>query len=437
MLPSSDSLFSSEQEFDPSDATTSLSLLPSCAAVFSLRGASGEPYLNRASDLRRRVSRLLLPAPAQSKRLQLAALVRKIAWVETASEFTAQWLLYRASLEAFGARASQRLHLRHPYFLRMGMRNRFPRLWVTNSITPSAAADLFGPLASRSTADRYAEQVLDLFLLRRCFPDLLPDPAFPGCIYSEMKKCLAPCYGGCSQARYDEEASAIHAFLSTRGTSLLARIALERDRASEALDFEAAAAAHARYQKVESVTTTVPELTQALAAQFGLLVQPASAVDHVDIYLLQKGVFSGPIGFSVLGMRLPNEASGSSSLFAHPAAYTPLPLGPASAVAANEKSPLQTPDERLRRAITLLASENSAPTKQQICDQQALLARWYFRPQAKRQGELILAAAGEADPQSASLRKALLRSIARVYRSHVEQNAPSLASAPESVTEQK
>jgi hypothetical protein len=34
---------------------------------------------------------------------------------------------------------------------------------------------------------------LDFFKMRRCVDDLNPDPKFPGCIYSEMKMCLAPC----------------------------------------------------------------------------------------------------------------------------------------------------------------------------------------------------------------------------------------------------
>jgi excinuclease ABC subunit C len=421
MLPFSAHLFSEQLEFDPSDPAASLTRLPPRAAVFSLRGATGEPYLNRTSDLRRRVTRLLTPAPAQSKRLQLAALVRKIAWVETASEFSAQWCLYRAALAAFGTRASKRLHLRNPYFVRMGMHNRFPRLWVTNSITSAAASDLFGPFPSRNAADRYTEQVLDLFLLRRCFPDLEPDPEFPGCIYSEMKKCLAPCYGGCSEARYDEEARAVHAFLATRGDSLLTAIAQERDRASEALDFEGAAAAHARYGKVESVTTAVPELAHALATQYGVLVQPSIQPDHVDLYLLHRGIFAGPVQFSVLGMRLPNEQSGSSSLFAHPAALLPVPLGPIDPEGAD----LQTPDERLRKTLEALEAGSAPPSKQELCDHQALLARWYFRPQTKRDGELVLAPPTESTTRLPSLRKTLLRAIARVYRAHVERTAPA------------
>ena len=46
---------------------------------------------------------------------------------------------------------------------------------------------------------------LDFFKMRRCIDDLHPDPAFPGCIYSEMKMCLAPCFKGCTDSDYADE----------------------------------------------------------------------------------------------------------------------------------------------------------------------------------------------------------------------------------------
>jgi excinuclease ABC subunit C len=48
---------------------------------------------------------------------------------------------------------------------------------------------------------------LDFFKMRRCVDDLHPDPAFPGCIYSEMKMCLAPCFKGCSDEESRRSAS--------------------------------------------------------------------------------------------------------------------------------------------------------------------------------------------------------------------------------------
>ena len=147
-------LFQNEIEFDRAEPEITLARLPAAPAVFSLRGEAGEPYLNHTADLRRRVRKLLLPAPAQSRRLHLARLVRRVAWTATASDFGARMLLYRATMAAFGDQGAQRMRLRAPFFLRMGMSNRFPRLWVTNALAASAVADLFGPFPSSHAAER-------------------------------------------------------------------------------------------------------------------------------------------------------------------------------------------------------------------------------------------------------------------------------------------
>ena len=64
--------------------------------------------------------------------------------------------------------------------------------------------------------------------MRRCIEDLRPDPAFPGCIYSEMKMCLAPCFKGCSDEEYAEEVGRVQAYLDTKGESLVREISAAR-----------------------------------------------------------------------------------------------------------------------------------------------------------------------------------------------------------------
>ena len=179
--------------------------------------------------------------PPRTKRLQLAHMVDHIEYSVTGSDFESSLCLYEASLRAFGERAQRRLRLRPPAFLRMSLENPYPRVYATAKISKAAANALFGPFPSRAAAERYADEMLNLFLLRRCTEDLNPDPAFPGCVYSEMKMCLAPCYKGCSDERYQQESADVFAFLSTRGASMLAQLEGERNAASEAMEFERAA----------------------------------------------------------------------------------------------------------------------------------------------------------------------------------------------------
>lgn len=409
--------------------------IPAAPGVFALFGEDtrAEPYISRTPNLRRRIRRLLDARPDQTKRLQLAGRVARIEYALTGSDFEALLRLYEASCHpiaptpasgtpdwaAFGERARKRLHLRPPALLRMTIENAYPRVYVTNRVTKAAMEDLYGPFPSRIVAERFLEDMLDLFKLRRCVDDLNPDPAFPGCVYSEMKKCLAPCFKGCSDERYAEESAAVRSFLRTRGASLVEALRKERDQASELMEFEKAAEAHARLTKAEAVAGEVPDVVRSLAALDGVVVQVAAETERVALFRLAKGSLCGPALFSVEGMRHANEAAGSSSLFAQPlGAMEAVPLEPLAVT-------LATRDELEQRLDAALAELTPEPERRgvkktrsgEIADYLCLFSRWYYRPQAKREGEALFA--GEDGKVSS---KALLRAISRVYQKQATGN---------------
>ncbi len=403
--------------FDPADPRASLGELPEAPGIFALCAAdpAAEPYLSKTPNLRRRLMRFLRGGTAQTRRLQLAHLVDHIEYTVTGSEFESSLCLYDASMRAFGDRAKKRLRLRPPAFLRMSVENRYPRVYATTKLSKTAADALFGPFPSRAAAERYADEMLNLFLLRRCFEELNPDPSFPGCVYSEMKMCLAPCFQGCTDDRYAQESADVFAFLSTRGTSLIGKLEAERNAASEAMEFEQAAAIHQRMQKVQAVAHLVSEAVRPLAQLSGILVQPSAELDHVSLFGLQGGVWTGPAPYSIMGMRLANERSGSSSLFAHPVALEPVPLG-APGIAS--KDVLET---RLEEALGKLEAKRVPWAT--VSDHVALFARWFYRP--KSTGEMVFAGADGEVP-----RKPLVRAISRVAAKAVSANPDELTNPP-------
>jgi excinuclease ABC subunit C len=240
--------------FEPAQAAEILRSVPELPGVFALRGedANAEPYLTRAADLRRRMTRLLAPPESQSKRLNLRDRVRTIEYTVTGSEFESHLVLYDAAAAIFGAaEARRRLRLHTPFFLRLTMPHAHPRVYSTNRLSRRGLAQTYGPFPSRAAAERYCDAVLDLFRLRRCHEDLEVAPTHPGCAYGEMKKCMAPCNTSCTAEEYAAEARAVEAFFATHGQSMLAAVAVERDKASEEMEFERAAALHEQFQKVK------------------------------------------------------------------------------------------------------------------------------------------------------------------------------------------
>jgi excinuclease ABC subunit C len=434
--------------FDPADAKAALAQLPREAAVFALYGADAkdEPYIGRTPNLRGRLERLLQPSLKHPKRLQLAGRVRRISWQVTGSEFESLLAQFSLLEKIYGAKALERMHLRAPAFVRFLGSNQYPRVVVTHRPSQRECDWAYGPFQSRAAAERYVDEALKLFLLRRCTDDLNPDPAFPGCVYSEMKMCLAPCYKGCSDERYAEESAAVESFFATRGESRLVTLRAQREQAAADLEFETAAAIHAQVQKVEGVRALAAELVRPLNKLRAVILQPAANPGEVAVFLYEHGLLRGPLGFSTIGMRIQNEQSGSTSLFAQPLAVEPMVSDqwsvvsgqgpgvrdqgleeqgqgtrePGATVAGTEgprdsgtktaaKAHRTMLELRLEEVLTALSANQDAPAATVRQGHLALLKRWYYRPEAKRTGEIFF-----PDEEGRWPIRPILRGIGRV-----------------------
>src|SRR6185312_1205355 len=75
---------------------------------------------------------------------------------------------------------------------------------------------------------------------------------------------------------YAAEATAVEAFLNTRGQSLLGKLSAEREQASADLDFERAAEIHAQVQKVKAAVALADELVAPIPKLRAVIVQKAA-----------------------------------------------------------------------------------------------------------------------------------------------------------------
>src|SRR5579872_984505 len=237
-------------EFAPERSAGILAELPAQRAVYLLRGEPGsEPYVAKTADLRRRLEHLLGAQREDGKRLNLRQRCRTIEYSLTGSDFESRFVLYK-TLRAEFPRGSerdyrQRMKLRLAPLIKFNFENPYPRAYVTRRIARlRSTSRYYGPFPSRAAAEKFLNSALDFFKMRRCDFELHPDPSFPGCMYSEMKMCLAPCFKGCSDESYQQECGRVRQFFETRGESLLRETEAERERASQNLEFEAAAALH-------------------------------------------------------------------------------------------------------------------------------------------------------------------------------------------------
>ncbi len=366
--------FEQRVEFLPDSAGEILREVPAGPGVVCLRGhdEAAQPYLTRAADMRRRLRRLLdspdavdeQGRPVLSKRLNLRERVRWIEWTRTGSEFESTVVLYCAARAVFGAvEARRRLRLHAPFVVRMTAAHEHPRVYVTNKLNRKSLAEAYGPFPSRAAAERYCEAVLDLFKLRRCWEDLEVSPEHPGCAYGEMKMCMEPCKGACTAEEYAAEASRVRSFLETNGESMLAELAQKREAASEAMDFEGAAALHKQWEKVKAAAGFADEIVGPLMELRVLVVQgaveergarkgeePAAA----NVFAFEDGRIVGPERLSTLGVRAVREQTAvGSSLFAQPLMIAAVPEdGELASEGVSELgNAVLSPEERARAVI--------------------------------------------------------------------------------------
>lgn len=351
------------------------SALPSKPAVclVELNDPNAEPLLIRTQDLRRRLQRLLGPPDPVSKRLNLRTLASGVRYRAVGSTFEQSLTYYQHAKKLFPQRYRDLLRMRPPAVLKVSLRNAYPRCYVTRHISVDSsgaptAGSYYGPFPSRGAALAFANRALDLFKIRRCQIKIRRDPTFPGCLYSEMKMCLAPCFAGCSKEEYGAEVERFVKFLESSGESLRATFESERERASEDLDFERAAILHKKVEKLDEVLRGQPDLTRRIQALDAVILQRGSGEQVVAAYRVQGGKLCEPF-FLPFG-EIASQPRSAEQIFRN---Y--LDPAPPSVVAASlpDASPnaAEQPDAPPK-------IEQSPLSKGELSEHLWLVARWFY-----------------------------------------------------------
>ncbi len=346
-----------------------------------MRAADAQPYLARTADLRRAAERLLRPPEGPSKRLNLRDVAARIRYRVTGSKFEQALALYQHARAFFPRRYRDWMRLRPPALLKVNLRNEYPRCYVTRQIR-SDHGFYFGPFPSRRVAQAFAEGFLDLFKIRRCQIKIRRDPSFPGCIYSEMKMCLAPCFAGCTKEEYDAEAGLVLETLETAGAALEEKFEREREAASEALDFERASALHKRLEKVSAALRGLPELARRIDDLGAIVLQRAAQEKTIAVFPICRGLLAEPLflNFAELSTQ-PRSVEALLRQHLEPLRNAAERASPGEVNAAVSSRAAGFPDEDQRARYGL----HAAPPE--LAEHLSLVARWFYSK--PREGEIL------------------------------------------------
>ena len=214
--------------------------VPGSPGVYRMLDRKGDAlYVGKARSLKARIQNYTHPAGLSNRLRRMVAETAVLEIVVTGTE--AEALLLECNL-------IKRLMPRYNVLLRddksfpfihLTSDHDFPQLTKYRGARDKGGA-YFGPFASAGAVNRTLITLQKAFLLRSCSDNVFANRTRP-CLLFQIKRCSAPCVGRIEREAYAALLDQAQGFLAGRSHDVQQRLAAEMERASEALDFEAAA----------------------------------------------------------------------------------------------------------------------------------------------------------------------------------------------------
>ena len=229
-------------------------------------------YVGKARNLRARVSNYARPSGHSAR---IARMIR-----ETASMM---FLTTRTETEALLLEQNLIKQLKPRYNVLLRDDKSFPNILVAKDHdfpqirkhrgAKKTKGNYYGPFASAGAVNRTLNQLQKVFLLRNCSDSMFSSRTRP-CLLYQIKRCSAPCTGEISESDYAASVQDAERFLQGRTTGVQEKLASEMQLASEAMEFERAAALRDR----------IRALTQVQSAQ-GINPRSTAEADIVALHM--------------------------------------------------------------------------------------------------------------------------------------------------------
>ena len=208
-------------------------------------------YVGKARNLRARVSNYARPSGHSPRIARMISMTASMMFLTTRTETEA--LLLEQNLIK---------QLKPKFNVLLRDDKSFPNILVTGDhpypqIKKHRGAKkqkgaYYGPFASAGAVNRTLNQLQKVFLLRNCTDSMFDSRTRP-CLLYQIKRCSGPCVGLISERDYAQSVKDAERFLTGKSTDIQAKLAAEMQTASEAMEFERAAALRDRIRAMTSV----------------------------------------------------------------------------------------------------------------------------------------------------------------------------------------
>ena len=231
-------------------------------------------YVGKARNLRARVSNYARPSGHNGRISRMISMTSSMMFLTTRTE-TEALLLEQNLIKQLKPKFNVLLRddKSFPNIL-VTTNHSFPQIKKHRGAKKEQGA-YYGPFASAGAVNRSLNQLQRVFLLRNCADSMFETRTRP-CLLYQIKRCSGPCVSLISKEDYDQTVKDAERFLSGKSTDIQARLAKEMQEASEALEFEKAAALRDR----------IRAMTQVQTAQ-GINPQNVTEADIIALHLEQ------------------------------------------------------------------------------------------------------------------------------------------------------
>src|SRR3954447_7940085 len=219
------------------EALRSMAATPGVYRMLDRKGDA--VYVGKARNLKSRVQNYTHPAGLSNRLRRMVSETASFEIVVTATEAEAlllecnliKRLMPRYNVLLRDDKSFPFIHLTSDYD--------FPQLTKYRGARDKGGA-YFGPFASAGAVNRTLITLQKAFLLRSCSDNVFANRTRP-CLLFQIKRCSAPCVGRIEGEAYAALLDQAQGFLAGRSHDVQQRLAVEMERASDTLDFEAAA----------------------------------------------------------------------------------------------------------------------------------------------------------------------------------------------------
>ena len=231
-----------------------LNRLDSSPGVYRMLDAQARVlYVGKARNLRARVSSYARPTGHSGRIARMIAATASMMFLTTRTETEA--LLLEQNLIK---------QLKPKYNVLLRDDKSFPNILVAKDHAfpqikkhrgaKTEKGTYFGPFASAGAVNRTLNQLQKAFLLRNCSDAMFESRTRP-CLLYQIRRCSGPCVGHVSAEVYGAAVRDAERFLSGRSTRVQEDLAAQMAEASEAMEFERAAALRDRIRALTQVQT--------------------------------------------------------------------------------------------------------------------------------------------------------------------------------------